>query len=259
MNTVSRSKLTFITTIAILLTALLIGQGALPSAVAAASPTVSTTKEVLADELAAPAQTITVVGKGVATTEPDTAEVTVGVEAVDTALDRAAEDSSSTLNDVIEAIEKLGIEETDIRRSDYNIWAETDWSDDSEDDADSDEDRNDGGTRYHVTNSVLVTVRDLDMVTAVIRTGVGEGANTMYGINYGLDDLSALEDEAREAAVADAQAKAEHLADLTGLTVGQVLSVSEVIGGSEAYSGYTMSSPGAIEVSVSLQITYAAK
>ncbi len=234
----------------LLIGALLIGQGALPSVVAAASPTVKA-----ADETGDSSQTITVVGKGVVTAKPDAAEVTVGVEAVDSQLDKASDDSSTTLDDIVQALMDTGIAEEDIRRSDFSIWCETDWSSDEDDD----EDNGDDGTRYHVTNSVLVTVHDLDQVTDVIRTAVGEGANTMYGVNYKLEDMSALEAEAREDAVADARAKAKQLADLTDLTVGKVLSVSEVIGESEAYSGYNMTSPGAIELSVSLQVTYAAE
>ena len=197
-----------------------------------------------------------VAGKGVVTAEPDAAEVTVGVEAVDSRLDNASDDSSTTLDDIVQALKDMGIEEEDIRHSDFNIWCETDWS--SEDD-DEGEDSGDGGTRYHVTNSVVVTVHDLDQVTEVIRTAVKEGANTMYGVNYELEDMSTLEAEAREAAVTDARAKAEQLADLTDLTVGKVLSVSEVIGESEAYTGYNMTSPGAVELSVNLQVTYAAE
>jgi hypothetical protein len=73
--------------------------------------------------------------------------------------------------------------------------------------------------------------------------------------------------EARELAVADAEAKAAELATLNQVQVGDVVSISEVIGGGGFFPGPVAQaefglggggpiSPGELELNVQLQITY---
>jgi uncharacterized protein len=60
---------------------------------------------------------------------------------------------------------------------------------------------------------------------------VEAGANNVWGISFGLDSTEGLEAQAREKAVADARARAESLAKLNNVAVGDVIAISEVIGG----------------------------
>ena len=65
---------------------------------------------------------------------------------------------------------------------------------------------------YRVSNMVQVTIRDMTKVGDVIDTAVKAGANNVWGISFSLENTDDLEDQAREAAVKDARARAESLA-----------------------------------------------
>src|SRR5690606_28472204 len=62
---------------------------------------------------------------------------------------------------------------------------------------------------YQVFNTVTVRVRQLDTLGAILDRSVTVGANTVNGISFSVADPSALYDEARTKAFADARRKAE--------------------------------------------------
>jgi uncharacterized protein len=204
---------------------------------------------------------ITVVGEGTVEIEPDVAEVNFGVEVVGSSVREALDENSATMEAVLQALQDQGIETADIQTSGFSIYAERYGPQ-----GPLPEDQ----VNYRVSNNVLVTIRDLESVGAVVDAAVEAGANNIYGITFRVDDPSQLESQARAAAIADAQAKATELAELTGGALGQVVSVSEVIA-----SGYSASftqfsrgnlgggggdapiAPGQLELTMQLQVTYA--
>jgi uncharacterized protein YggE len=82
-------------------------------------------------------------------------------------------------------------------------------------------------TGYVATNSLRVTVRDLDGLGPLLDAAVSDGANTMDGLMFEVSELSDRQDEARAKAVEDARRKAAILATAAGAELGQVLSISE--------------------------------
>jgi len=60
----------------------------------------------------------------------------------------------------------------------------------------------------------------------VLTTLVGNGANNIYGITFDVANRSAALKEARKAAVADAKAQADELAAITGVTLGEIISIN---------------------------------
>ncbi|CAN92478.1 putative secreted protein [Sorangium cellulosum So ce56] len=82
---------------------------------------------------------------------------------------------------------------------------------------------------YQVSNTVMVVIRKLDQVGAVLDAAVAAGANNVWGVSFGLDQTDPLEARAREKAIADARARAEALAKLQGVSLGPVVSISEVV------------------------------
>jgi uncharacterized protein len=121
---------------------------------------------------------------------------------------------------------------------------------------------------YRVNNMIQVTIRDLDKVGDVLDAAVEAGANNVWGVSFGLDKTDALEAQAREKAVDDARARAESLAKLNGVAVGDVIAISEVIGGgpspmyAEAVSlrglggGGAPVEPGELTFSTQVQVVY---
>ncbi len=89
-----------------------------------------------------------------------------------------------------------------------------------------------------------------------------------YGVNFSVADPAALEAEARANAMADARKRAESLAELGGLTLGDIVVISEVVGQPAfpmGMGGVAMEmaasapgiSPGQLSYQVQVQVTYA--
>lgn len=75
------------------------------------------------------------------------------------------------------------------------------------------------------------TVRDLKQVGAVLDTAVATGANNVWGVTFELENDTAVAQQMREKAVADAAERAASLAKLGRLELGDIVSISEVVGG----------------------------
>lgn len=127
-------------------------------------------------------------------------------------------------------------------------------------------------TGYAASNSMTVRVHDLLALGEVLSRGVSAGANRMNGISFVLEDDASILDQARRQAVADARHRAELYADAAGVSLGQVLSLSEA--GVNAYGPPVMMEPmmeaslrsakldvpiatGEITVSASIEATFA--
>lgn len=206
--------------------------------------------------------TITVVGEGKVSIEPDIARVQIGIEVMMPSVKEASDANKERLEAVLAALGEQGVAEEDIQTSGFNVYAERFGPNGP---------LPDDQVNYRVSNNVSVTVRQLDTLGALLDAAIEAGANNIYGVEFSLDDTDVIASEARANAVADAQSKAAELAELTGTTVGQVVSISEVIGNTGGYyssnfaetarglggGGATPISPGQLELIMQLQITYA--
>ena len=210
-------------------------------------------------------RTITVVGQGTVRIKPDVAQANIGVEVMESTVQEASSAAKATMESVLTALRQQGIDENDIQTSGYSIWVDRPYGP---------EGMPSDNPVYRVNNTVSVNIRDLDSIGAVLDSAIEAGANNMYGISFSLDDPSQVESEAREKAVANAEVKAQELAELNGLQVGDVLSVSELIGGAVPYPGAFQEfaaapglggggagpiSPGELSLTMQLQIVYAAQ
>ncbi len=218
---------------------------------------------VQAQEAASPAavsRTITVVGEGQVMIQPDVARANFGVEVVRPTVREALDENKVTMDAVLAALAEQGIEERDIQTTGFSIYAERFGPQ-----GPLPEDQ----VNYRVSNNVTVIIRDLASVGTVVDATVEAGANNIYGIEFRLDDPSVVESEARESAIADAKAKAEELAELTGVSIGGVVSISEVISNGYFSSNFAQNasmalggaatpiSPGELQLTMQLQVSYA--
>ena len=232
------------------------------AALAAAIVTVGLPAVAVADDDASERRSISVSGTGEAMGAPDLATVNVGVQTVAPAATEAASKNEAAVARLMQALEKEGIEKKDIQTVEYAIWPEQNY--------DPREGEQPRITGYRVNNSVHVTVRDIEHVGAVLGAVTTAGANSVNGISFGIDDPAALEARAREAAMKDARAKAESLATLAGVQLGDVLQISLSSGGgypipmpmarmemADAAMKAPSISTGESIVSVQVQVTYA--
>lgn len=213
-----------------------------------------------AQEPAAPAGGITVVGEGEAFGQPDEARVTMGVETFAETVAEATSANESNVQAIMDALREIGIEAADIQTSNYSLWAEQRYS----------ENGPEGISGYRVVNQVTVVIRDIDQVGVVIGAVTEAGANSIHGISFSVADPAALEADARAAAVEDARVKAASLAELSGVELGEIVNVTEVVGqpalpyglGSggardEAQTSAPGISPGELSYGVQVQVTFA--
>ncbi len=166
---------------------------------------------------------ITVSGNGEASAVPDRATINAGVQVRAATAVEASRDNQEIIERVIKALTDAGVEAKDIQTADYSIWPEQ-----------QHDPRGTGEitvTGYRVNNTVRILVKDVDRIGNIIGAVTDAGANTIHGISFHVDDTSELETRAREAAMADARRRAESLARLAGVNLGEVLTISMSTGG----------------------------
>lgn len=160
---------------------------------------------------------ITVVGQGEAKAAPDTTIVQLGVQTDAASAQQALSDNSSRMQALIAKLKELGVADKDMQTSNVSINPRY---------------NNDGKTveGYQANNSLTVTIRNISQTGALLDQVVAAGANSIGGIGFTINDPSAIQQQARDKAIADARTRANAMAKAAGGTVGQVLAISENIG-----------------------------
>jgi uncharacterized protein YggE len=208
-------------------------------------------------------RTITVVGAGKISLVPDMAQINVGAEARASTVSDAKAQVESQMTAIVTALQGVGIDEKDIQTSHYNIYYEQEPTLAVREGAASANPVQESRGGYRVSNMLRVTVRNVDKAGDVLDAVVDAGANQIYGVTFTVSDETRWQSEAREKAMADAQARATELAGLAGVELGEVLSVSEVVGSTpvammaeRAFGGAGIA-PGELELGTQLQVVFA--
>jgi hypothetical protein len=159
-----------------------------------------------------PPGTLTVDGFGQAFGAPDVAIVQLGVQNSSTDVLEAYNSTNAAVESLIAALMDAGIAEADIQTTGLYMYQDTPYNPTTGEPSNE--------PIYRVQNSLNVTVRDVQQVGAVINAGVSAGANNIGGITFSIADPAELAQEARSAAIDDARQRAEQLAGLIGVTLG---------------------------------------
>lgn len=206
-------------------------------------------------------RTISVNGEGRVSLAPDVVMMSLGVDERNADLNAAQTAADEKMDAIIAALRANGVAENDIQTGNYSIFAERDYEREGQ-----------PVTGYVVSHTVTAKVRDLDNAGTVIAAVIDAGANNVGGIWFGLDDPAAAIQQARELAVADAEAKATELARLANATLGPIQVINEGYapsspavpydGGDAAFDEAARSSaptinPGQTEVVLTVYVTYA--
>ena len=167
-------------------------------------------------------RTISVNGRGEISNDPDMATVVIGVqtEAEDTA--QALDDGSAATASILAILDVEDIPLADIRSGAIRLQPRYNQSARS------------SGQQiigYRAINSIEVDVTDLDQLGSLLAGLVGEGANRLDRVNFGLQDPTAATDEARRRAIAEGARLAALYADAAGVSMGDLMSLSESGGG----------------------------
>ncbi len=163
-------------------------------------------------------RSISVTGQGEASGPPDRALIHAGVQTLADTVIESSQQNQAVVEKILQALASEGVVDRDIQTADYSIWPEQ-----------RHDPRGTGEvtiTGYRVNNTVRVTVRDIDRLGKILAAVTDAGANSIHGINFSVADTAALEARARQAAMTDARTRAEALAELAGVTLGEVLTIS---------------------------------
>ena len=199
--------------------------------------------------------TVSVSGVGTATVVPDTASVQLGVTVTEDTLTAAQASASTQMQAIIDSLTAAGIEEKDIQTSSYYVSVVQNY--------DSNGNPSEV-TSFQVQNQVNVVIRDISNVGDVLDGAVAAGANTIYGVNFYVDDSTAAASQARVLAVQDAHQRAQELAEAAGMSLGPVVSITEgyssgPVYGRGGHAGAAPSTPiqaGTSTVEVDVTVVY---
>ena len=165
---------------------------------------------------------ITVSGTGETQISADTAIVSLGVNARDKDVLAAQQKANAIIASIREAMTSLGIPEDCVNTDYMNIYAIYDYQDDQEE-----------VMAYNAGSTLAIKVTSMDAVGEVIDSAFAAGANTLNGISFSASDTDAAKAESLKKAVADAKAKAEILAEASGLKINRIDLITE--GGTFSY------------------------
>lgn len=199
---------------------------------------------------------------GKVTVVPDIAKVTIGIEKQGKTLKQVQGEVNTTSKRLTDALEKLGIDEKDIKTSNYSVSPEYDYSNSPY--------RING---YKVSTNYEVKITDFEKVNDALTIATESGANVIGNISFEVNEKTKEEytQKAREEAVKLAKGKAEGLAKASGITLGKIINITESfgydyprpvtyakelsvgMGDSQEVANVT---PGETEVSVTVSLSY---
>ncbi len=167
--------------------------------------------------------TVSFSGEGKVMATPDIAVISASIltQGVDS---KSAQDENSRKSKAVsDFLKKQGIEDKDVKTSNYNISPQYKYPPY-------------GGqptiTGYQVTQSYEIKVRDLTKISAVLDGLVSAGANQVNNLGLQVENPEALRSQARQMAIDNAKKKAQELKGQVGISLGRIVNFSE---GSNGY------------------------
>jgi len=163
---------------------------------------------------------IWVTGEGKVSVVPDVAILSLGVEVQAATVAEAQSYAATVMTAVLAELDNQGVAKKDIQTRRFSIYPVRRWSE---------KESKEVLIGYRVTNTVTAKVRKVDDTGDIIDavTKVGGDYIRITNISFTVDDPTPYYEEAREKAMADAEAKARQLADLGDVKLGKLTFISE--------------------------------
>lgn len=163
---------------------------------------------------ARPFEGLVVQGNGEVRVKPDIARLNLGVQTQDKDVQRASQLNATRTQALLTALRGAGIEARDIQTASFSVTPQYDYRPRPVDQ--DKEPQQPILTGYQVNNDVRVVVRRIENAGRVLDAAIRAGANTSSGLNFDVENRQPSRDEALRRAVADANRKANVLADAAG-------------------------------------------
>lgn len=163
---------------------------------------------------------VTVVGAGQVQGTPDTLTANVSIEFTAPDATTAMNQTSERQQAVINALANAGVDRKDISTTQVSLQPQFAGQDTT------------SPVGYRASNSIDVKIRRLDSASNALALLVSNGgdATRINSVNYAIDDNSQLVKDARARAFQDAKDRAQQYAQLSGLKLGKIISISESAG-----------------------------
>lgn len=202
---------------------------------------------------------ISVTGTSEINVAPDQVVLSLGVESRDKDLGLAKSKNDARIKKVLHLAHDAGVEPKDIETS--TLWMDADYS----------EEKVPKFLGYEVSQTTIITLRDLTKYESLMTKLLEDGINRINGINFGVSETRKLRDEARSKAIHAAKEKAVAMAAELGQTVGKPWDISEESGrnssgfaanSSVARNGRTMGAdestiaPGQVTISATVKVSF---
>jgi uncharacterized protein len=173
---------------------------------------------------------VTVVGSGQVQGVPDTLTADVGIEFTAPDVTTAMNQTNDRQQAVINALADAGLDRKNI--STTTVTLQPQYSNPAPNGTEA-------ITGYRATNAIQVKIHPTDAASRMLALIVSTGgdATRITSVSYSIADDSQLIKDARARAFNDAKGRADQYAQLSGLRLGRVLSISEVSGGPPAGGG----------------------
>ncbi|MFA6194373.1 MAG: SIMPL domain-containing protein [Patescibacteria group bacterium] len=159
-----------------------------------------------------------VTGTGTVYAKADIANLEIGLKTgVKKTAAEATTESTNKMNTIITAVKALGVEDKDIKTSNYSLNPVYNYT----------QTKGQELIGYEVNQNVTLKIRDLNKIGDIITKTTEKGANQIGNISFTIDDEYDLKNQARELAIEKAKEKAMMIAEQSGMKLGEVKSVSE--------------------------------
>jgi uncharacterized protein YggE len=182
--------------------------------------------------------TISVSGEGTVYAVPDIATFSVTVE--DTAVDVATAQTKATTqaNAIVDYLKAQGIADADVQTTDYEINPQYSYQQAACPNVEISNGVNSASpvycppgkqtlTGYQVSQTLTVKVRDTSKAGTILAGVGGKGASSVSGLSFTIDNQDAVNAQARDAAITQAQGKAQALAKSLGVQLVRVVGFNE--------------------------------
>ena len=181
---------------------------------------------------------ITIDGEGEVRVSPNIAQFSFTVTTKDKTADAAQSSTSAKMTGIIGAIKAAGVEDKDIKTDDFNIYPHYPLENpilcSDTICPPSQELKPDG---FEASQTVTVKVRDLTKVGMLVAEATKKGATGIGGIGFSIEDKKPNQAVARDMAMADANAKAQKIAQGLNLKIKRVTSFYENSDPGTPYAG----------------------
>lgn len=163
---------------------------------------------------------VTVVGSGHVQGVPDTLTADAAIEFTARDVTAAMDQTNTRQQAVIDALANAGVDRKDISTTDVSLQPQYDTA-------------GTVVTGFRAANSIRVKIHPAGTASRMLAVIVGTGgdATRINSVSYSIADDSQLVKDARARAFQDAKDRAGQYAQLSGLGLGKIISISEASGG----------------------------